>query len=283
MISKVISDIKKETGRPAPTRITTIKAYWSEKGNKRETASYCVDRNHYLDCLRDIEAEIPEIPIGRVDIGYGILSRILERKEYESAVQVIKPEYWSKTSGYGKRRIVKADLGGFTAYARQEYVDVYGWTSQGAIFIDVKGVVLHTEQQCLSGNPRLYIVEASQRWRDDYRLFKLPVLDYPIDMKEFLGWVKDKGKGFADVPKSGMQLWDKKGRGTWKEDLKTEQEFTNYLDKVRAERKFEKMYHLPQALSIDYARMFYPVSITQKDVEDYLEEYRIKKLWEIKY
>lgn len=270
-----IEDVVASYGGKIPEAIVTIKCYWDSNPGRDSNRLY----KKYYDEVMGVSGGMP---VSRVYVGHGLLEYAFLCKQFSNHVQVAKTAYkpgWC----HSKLKIHRIEFDCCMAYATlgergslgSDVWDLYH------IFIDVPAVMLNTVAQGKVSTARAYLVQSYNPYDRGYQFFTLPELNYPTNMKKFLKWIKESGKGFTEVPTSSLELWCKDGRD--KKNLTTDKEIQDWLKAAKSKRFLEDKYNLPAKISIDYSNLLQPVDITQDDVDYYITEYNQKKRWEIKF
>lgn len=264
-------------GRKLPNHISTIKGYWEKTGSDRDPSCNYNRYQYYMDAM---DKYVPGVKYSRVWDGYDFLYKAFDDPSLAGYIQLV--------TKFGKQnydRVVKIDFDLFNAYAVQSYDFTYNrWVTYGGIFMDARKIKFNKLFQ-RTDTKRIYIVQAYPEYTDKYQLYKLPELEYPENITDFVRWLRESGRYFDGIPKSSLSVWNKKARFSWspKENITTETQLDDHLKKLKNNRVIEKLYHLPKVFSIDYTTIFQKIAVKQKDIDDFISQSNANKLWEIEY
>jgi hypothetical protein len=301
-------------GHKKLNQITTIKRYWKKTGEDRAPldsfwkdpkywgpGETLADQHSYeMHRVLDIEAVVPGVKLGKVDLGYFAFEDIFELlREY---VQIIKDEYtkkeWAGCHGWEENhyRIVKIDFGEFQVYAREQ-LEIYNksledeikhWTRGQCIFMTVPRININykpsEKDTAVKTENRLYFIGAGDtaggyyNYGKNYRIYLAPTLNYPTQAKDFFVYMQKNFKIFGEkIALNTIGVWNKSRIGeqyafpTY--NITNEADIKYYLNLCKKDRLLEKYYKLPEGISINYDidTFVTKLSITQEQVNDYIK------------
>ena len=299
-------------------QITTIKSYWTKTGEARAPldrmykdpkwwapGETLADQHSWeMKRLLEIEAVVPGVKLGKVDLGYFAFDDIFRNhREYVEIIKddIIHKEWFGLHHGWEQKewRIAKIDFGEFQAYA----VEVHGhyerngeityyWSNEHCIFITVPRININYKPS-EKGKPvateeRLYFVGFGDAFYGDkdYTIYRLPYLKYPTQAKDFFTYMQKNFNIFGDKAKiSKMMVWVKNQLTaeycyfpTY--NIKTEEDIKYYLDYCKNHRVLEAFFKLPIGISIDYNidTFVKNIEITQEQIDEYIKRISYKEI-----
>ena len=301
----IIFNVEKHTKL---NQITTIKRYWTKTGEARApldsmwkdpkwwAAGETLADQHSWDMKRllEIEAVVPGVKLGKVDLGYFAFNDILTKhREYVEIIKdnIIHKEWHGVHRGWEEEtwRVVKIDFGEFQAYATE---DGSKYSPHGqCIFITVPRININYKPS-EKGKPvateeRLYFVGFGEAFYGDkdYTIYRLPYLKYPTQAKDFFTYMQKNFNIFGDKAKiSKMMVWVKNQLTaeycyfpTY--NIKTEEDIKYYLDYCKKHRVLETFFKLPAGISIDYNidTFVKNIEITQEQIDEYIKRISYKE------
>lgn len=300
----IIFNVEKHTKL---NQITTIKSYWTKTGEARApldrmwkdpkwwAPGETLADQHSWDMKRllEIEAVVPGVKLGKVDLGYFAFDDILTKhREY---VEIIKDNIihkeWHRASGWEEEtwRVVKIDFGEFQAYATE---DGSKYSPHGqCIFITVPRININYKPaekgKPITTEERLYFVGFGEAFYGDkdYTIYRLPYLKYPTQAKDFFTYMQKNFNIFGDNAKiSKMMVWVKNQLTaeycyfpTY--NIKAEEDIKYYLDYCKKHRVLETFFKLPAGISIDYNidTFVKNIEITQEQIDEYIKRISYKE------
>jgi hypothetical protein len=284
-------------------QITTIKSYWTKTGEARAPldsmwkdpkwwgpGETLADQHSWeMHRLLAIEAAVPGVKLGKVDLGYFAFDDIFRRhREY---VEIIKDNIihreWHSSNGWIETpwRIAKIDFGEFQAYAVENPKQGNYIVNYRCIFITVPRININYKPsekgKSIKTEERLYFVGFGEALYDnkDYTIYKVPYLKYPTQAKDFFTYMQKNFNIFGDKAKiSKMMVWVK-NQLTEKYcyfptyNIKNEKDIEYYLDYCKKHRVLEAFFKLPAGISIDYNidNFVKNIEITQEQVDEYIK------------
>lgn len=146
---------------------------------------------------------------------------------------------------------------------------------------------------------RLYCLNDNKDNR--YKRYKLPELYYPTNIKTFIDYCIDNK--LLPFNKSNIRIWSKadnfeiyNGDDYLEEEkklcrypfpmknIKTEKELDLYIKEQKKKKALEKSLKIPEAMQLIYRKndIFIPINnITQKDCDNFINNYNNRNLYEI--
>ena len=244
--------------------------------------------------LLEIEAAVPGVKLGKVDLGYFAFDDILTKhREYVEIIKdnILHKEWHGAHRGWEEEtwRVVKIDFGEFQAYATE---DGSNYSPHGqCIFITVPRININYKP-AEKGKPvateeRLYFVGFGEAFYGDkdYTIYRLPYLKYPTQAKDFFTYMQKNFNIFGDKAKiSKMMVWVKNQLTaeycyfpTY--NIKTEEDIKYYLDYCKKHRVLEAFFKLPDGISIDYNidTFVKNIEITQEQIDEYIKRISYKE------
>lgn len=312
-IHEWLNFIFKEQGHKKLRQITTIKSYWTKSGDDRDPAyefekmpnlippgQTAADVHGYnIKRLLEIEKVVPNVKLGKVDLGYFSLEEVFMYKpEY---VQFLTSPFIHK-EWYGGRnewheeywRVAMVDFGKFKAYTVETSptYDFYEFSLGQAIFIDVPRINVNykkDDKEEIKFDERIYMLACNDRTQ--FEVFIAPHLKYPSAVKDFFIYMhKEKqifGKEFNNI--SSMALWTASTLNNEyafpMQNIKTYDEYKDYLTYCKENRLIERYFQLPSGISVNYDEETFAkkLNITQEDIDNYLKDYDAKSEVELIY
>ena len=301
----IIFNVEKHTKL---NQITTIKSYWTKTGEARAPldrmwkdpkwwgpGETLADQHSWdMKRLLEIEAAVPGVKLGKVDLGYFAFDDILTKhREYVEIIKdnILHKEWHGAHRGWEEEtwRVVKIDFGEFQAYATE---DGSNYSPHGqCIFITVPRININYKT-AEKGKPvateeRLYFVGFGEAFygNKDYTIYRLPYLKYPTQAKDFFTYMQKNFNIFGDKAKiSKMMVWVKNQLTaeycyfpTY--NIKTEEDIKYYLDYCKKHRVLEAFFKLPDGISIDYNidTFVKNIEITQEQIDEYIKRISYKE------
>lgn len=290
-------------------QITTIESYWTKTGEDRAPldaweenperwapGETLADQHSWeMHRLLAIEAAVPGVKLGKVDLGLFAIDDIFRRhREY---VEIIKDNIihreWHGSNGWIETpwRIVKIDFGEFQAYAVENPKQGNYIVNYQCIFITVPHININykpsEKRESIKTEERLYFVSFGDALYDnkDYTIYRLPYLKYPTQAKDFFTYMQKNFNIFGDKAKiSEMTVWIK-NQLTAKccyfptYNIKTGKDIEYYFNYCKAHRVLEKFFKLPEGISIDYNidNFVKNIEITQEQIDEYIKRISYKE------
>ena len=179
------------------------------------------------------------------------------------------------------------------------------WEDDQVIFMSIP--ILKINKDLLKGNTivelqktrRLYCLNDNKDNR--YKRYKLPELYYPTNIKTFIDYCIDNK--LLPFNKSNIRIWSKadnfeiyNGDDYLEEEkklcrypfpmknIKTEKELDLYIKEQKKKKALEKSLKIPEAMQLIYRKndIFIPINnITQKDCDNFINNYNNRNLYEI--